>query len=105
MVPYAVIESGGKQHRVKVGQSLKLESLTANPGEQVNFDKVLLVSDGASVVLGEPYVKGSVVAEVVDHGRHKKVTIIKFRRRKHYRRKQGHRQNYTEVKITAINAA
>ena len=103
---YAVIESGGKQHRVKAGQSVKLETLSVAEGATLSFDKVLLVSDGEQVTVGAPYVVGAkVVAEVVSHGRGPKVTIIKFRRRKNYRRKQGHRQGFTEVKITGIVAA
>jgi large subunit ribosomal protein L21 len=103
---YAVIESGGKQHRVKAGQSVKLETLSVAEGATLSFDKVLLVSDGEQVTVGAPYVVGAkVVAEVISHGRGPKITIIKFRRRKNYRRKQGHRQGFTEVKITGIVAA
>ena len=102
---YAVIESGGKQHRVKEGETLKLEKLEAATGETISFDKVLLVGAGADVKVGAPYVAGgSVSAEVVSHGRHDKIRIIKFRRRKHYKRETGHRQWFTEVKITGINA-
>lgn len=102
---YAVIESGGKQHRVKEGETLKLEKLEVATGETVDFDKVLLVGSGADVNIGAPFVEGGkVTAEVVAHGRHKKVTIIKFHRRKHHRKQAGHRQWYTEVKITGISA-
>ena len=102
---YAVIESGGKQHRVKPGEVLKLEKIEAETGAQLQFDKVLLVGEGAEVKVGAPYVAGgSVSAEVVSHGRHDKVRIIKFRRRKHYKRETGHRQWFTEVRITGINA-
>ena len=102
---YAVIESGGKQHRVQEGEVLKLEKLDAATGDTVSFDKVLLVGAGADVKVGAPYVAGSsVAAEVVKHGRHDKIRIIKFRRRKHYKRETGHRQWFTEVKITGINA-
>jgi len=102
---YAVIESGGKQHRVEEGEVLKLEKLEAATGEKVDFDKVLMVGEGESVKIGTPYVEGSkVTAEVVTQGRAKKVNIIKFNRRKHYRRQQGHRQWFTEVKITGIKA-
>ena len=101
---YAVIESGGKQHRVIPGEVLKLEKLNAEAGETVDFDKVLLVGEGQDVQVGAPYVDGGKVsAEVVGHGRHDKVKIIKFRRRKHYRRQAGHRQWYTEVRITDIS--
>ena len=102
---YAVIESGGKQHRVQAGEVLQLEKIEAATGEQLQFDKVLMVGEGAEVKVGTPYVAGSsVAAEVVRHGRGDKIRIIKFRRRKHYKRETGHRQWFTEVKITGINA-
>ena len=101
---YAVIESGGKQHRVVEGETLKLEKIEVATGETVEFDKVLMVS-GATIKIGTPLVAGGkVTAEVVAHGRHKKVKIVKFNRRKHYRRETGHRQWFTEVKITGISA-
>ncbi|MEY3668240.1 MAG: hypothetical protein RL572_1780 [Pseudomonadota bacterium] len=101
---YAVIESGGKQHRVVEGEILKLEKLEAATGEQVSFDKVLMVGEGESVKIGAPYVAGSkVTAEVVAQGRADKVRIIKFRRRKHHLKHQGHRQWFTAVKITGIS--
>jgi large subunit ribosomal protein L21 len=101
---HAVIVSGGKQYRVAQGDTLKLEKLTQTVGDKVSFDQVLLLSDGSKIQAGAPFVQGaSVVGEVVDQARHKKVRIIKMRRRKHYMRRQGHRQDYTEVKITAIN--
>jgi len=100
---YAVIQSGGKQHRVKEGEVLRLEKLEHATGVSFEFDKVLMVANGDDIKIGVPYVDGSkVVAEVVAHGRGKKVSIIKFRRRKHHMKRQGHRQWYTEVKITAI---
>lgn len=100
---YAVIESGGKQHRVKEGETLKLEKIEVPTGESVDFDKVLLVGEGEDVKIGAPYVKGGKVsAEVISQGRHKKVKIMKFRRRKHSMKQAGHRQWYTEVKITGI---
>lgn len=102
---YAVIMSGGKQYRVVEGQTLKLESLPEEVGATVNFEKVLMVGEGDQVKLGKPYLEsGKVSATVVSIGRHKKIEIIKFRRRKHSEKWQGHRQNYTEVKITAIQA-
>lgn len=102
---YAVIESGGKQHRVTEGEVLRLEKLEAATGETVDFDKVLLVGEGESVRIGTPYVEGSsVTAEVVAQGRDKKVNIIKFKRRKHHMKHQGHRQWFTEVRITGIKA-
>ena len=102
---YAVIESGGKQHRVEKGEILQLEKLNAATGDKVKFDKVLLVGEGESVKIGKPYVQGGqVTAEVLREGRGDKIKIIKFNRRKHYKRQQGHRQWYTEVKITGIKA-
>ncbi len=101
---YAVIQSGGKQHRVKEGQTIKLEKLDVETGATVDFDKVLMVGSGEDIKVGAPYVDGAkVTAEVVTHGRHKKVQIIKFKRRKHHMKRMGHRQWFTEVKITGIN--
>jgi large subunit ribosomal protein L21 len=100
---YAVICSGGKQYRVQEGDTLKLESLPEEVGSTVNFDQILLVGQGDQVKLGRPFVDGcKVSATVVSQGRHKKIHIVKFRRRKHHEKWQGHRQNYTEVKITQI---
>jgi len=102
---YAVIESGGKQHRVKEGEVLQLEKIEAATGETLSFDRVLMVGAGADVKVGSPYVAGSTVnAEVLRHGRGDKIRIVKFRRRKHYKRETGHRQWFTEVRITGINA-
>lgn len=102
---YAVFQSGGKQHRVSEGQIVRLEKLEAATGDVVEFDQVLMVSDGNDVKIGAPLVSGGkVTAEIVDHGRGDKVKIVKFRRRKHSRKQQGHRQWFTEVKITGINA-
>ena len=101
---YAVIESGGKQHRVTEGESLKLEKLEAATGDTIEFDRVLMVG-GDSVQVGTPVVDGAkVTAEVVSHGRHPKVRLVKFNRRKHHRKETGHRQWYTEVRITGISA-
>lgn len=101
---YAVIKSGGKQHRVEEGEVLRLEKIEVATGETVNFEEVLMVGSGEDVKIGAPLVDGaSVSAEVVNHGRADKVSIIKFRRRKHSMKRQGHRQWYTEVKITGIN--
>ena len=102
---FAVFQSGGKQHRVSEGDVVKLEMLTAEPGEEVVFDKVLLVANGDDVNVGAPYVDaGKVTAEVVRTDRAKKVRVIKFKRRKDFLRRQGHRQWFTEVKITGISA-
>lgn len=100
---YAIIKSGGKQYRVKVGQVVRLEKLTAEPGQVISFDEVLLVANGDKVTVGTPTVESAKVnGEVVSHGRGKKVTIFKMKRRKKYRRTQGHRQSFTEVKISEI---
>ena len=100
---YAVIESGGKQHRVEPGEVLLLEKLDIAEGEMVDFDKVMMVGEGEQVEIGTPYVEGGkVTAEVLGHGRGDKVRIIKMRRRKNYRRLAGHRQHFTEVKIKEI---
>ena len=102
---YAVIVSGGKQHRVQEGEILRLEKLEVATGETVKFDQVLLVANGGDITLGAPLVSGATVqAEVLSHGRADKITIIKFRRRKHSLKRQGHRQWYTDVKITGIKA-
>jgi large subunit ribosomal protein L21 len=101
---YAVIVSGGKQHRVVEGEILRLEKLEVETGATYQFEQVLMVVNGDDVKLGAPVVPGATVkAEVLSHGRADKVTIIKFRRRKHSMKRQGHRQWYTEVKITGIN--
>ena len=101
---FAVFASGGKQHRVTEGEVLRLERLPQEPGAEVVFDQVLLVADGDNVTVGSPYVEGGkVTAEVVAEGRDKKVHILKFKRRKDYMRRQGHRQAFTEVKITGIS--
>ncbi|WP_152208350.1 50S ribosomal protein L21 [Marinobacter changyiensis] len=100
---YAVIVSGGKQHRVVEGETLKLEKIETETGGAVEFDRVLMIVDGDTVQIGAPVVEGAkVTAEVVSHGRADKINIIKFRRRKHSMKRQGHRQWYTEVKITGI---
>lgn len=100
---YAVIESGGKQHRVVEGETLKLEKLDVATGDTVDFDRVLMIG-GDTPKIGAPLVEGGkVTAEVVAHGRHKKVRIVKFNRRKHYRNETGHRQWYTEVRVTGIS--
>ena len=101
---YAVIESGGKQHRVKEGETLKLEKIEAATGDNIEFDRVLLVGSGETVKVGTPLVDGGkVTAEVIAQGRHQKIQIIKFNRRKQHRKQVGHRQWFTEVKITGIS--
>ena len=100
---YAVIRTGGKQYKVSPGEKLKVEQLPTEVGAEVVLDQVLMVGEGESVRLGQPTVAGATVkATVVSHGRGDKVTIFKMRRRKHYQKHQGHRQNYTELKIDSI---
>ncbi len=102
---YAVIRSGGKQYRVAPGQVVKLETLALEAGADVNFDEILMVADGDKISIGQPNLdKAKVVGKVVEHARGDKVTIIKFKRRKQYMKKMGHRQNYTAVEITEIKA-
>ena len=100
---HAVIVSGGKQYRVQEGDVLKLEKLTAEPGSTINFDQVLMAGTGEAIKLGKPFLEGcKVTASVMEQGRDKKIRIIKFRRRKHHMKHMGHRQAYTQVKITKI---
>ena len=102
---YAVIATGGKQYRVEQGSVLRIEKLAAEPGAVVTVDQVLLVGSGESVKVGAPLVGGaSVRATVEKHGQGDKVSVVKFRRRKHYLRMKNHRQKFTEVKVTGINA-
>src|SRR2546429_71676 len=101
---YAVIKTGGKQYKVAAGEKLKVEQIPADVGAEVVLDQVLMVGEGESVRLGQPIVTGATVtATVVAHGRGEKVKIFKMRRRKHYQKHQGHRQNYTELRIDSIN--
>jgi large subunit ribosomal protein L21 len=103
---YAVIKTGGKQYKVAPGEKLSVETLNAEVGTTVAFEEVLMVADGDKLNVGAPLVKGGkVTAEVLAHGRGDKIRIIKHRRRKHYHKEQGHRQNFTQVKITDITAA
>jgi len=100
---YAVVKTGGKQYRITPGEKVKVEQIAAHVGAEVVLDQVLMVGDGDSVRLGQPTLAGAAVkATVVSHGRGDKVTIFKMRRRKHYQKHQGHRQNYTELKIDSI---
>jgi len=101
---FAVFASGGKQHRVSEGEVLRLERLDGEPGDELVFDRVLLVADGDAVQVGKPYLDGGkVTAELVRHDRGKKIRVLKFKRRKDYMRRQGHRQWFTEVRITGIS--
>ena len=100
---YAVIKTGGKQYRVASGAKVRIEQVAADVGSEIVIDEVLMVADGENVALGTPLVPGaSVKAKIVSHGRGDKVHIFKMRRRKHYRKSQGHRQNYTEIEILGI---
>ncbi len=102
---YAVIATGGKQYRVTEGETLKVEKLEGEEGSAVELDQVLMIADGENIQVGSPALdKGSVTATIKSHGRHKKVGIIKFRRRKHHRKQMGHRQSYTEIEISKIQA-
>ena len=102
---YAVIKTGGKQYRVSAGETLKIETVAGDVGSAVVLDKVLMVADGDKLNVGKPLVEGaSVQATIVSHGRGDKVKIFKMRRRKHYQKHQGHRQNYTEIRIDGISA-
>lgn len=102
---YAVIRTGGKQYKVAAGGKLKVETLTADVGSEIEINDVLMVADGDNIKIGAPIVVGaSVKATVLSHGRGEKVMIFKMRRRKHYRKTQGHRQNYTEIRIDGISA-
>ena len=100
---YAVIKTGGKQYKVAAGEKIKVEQIAADVGQEIVIAQVLAVGDGSQIKVGTPLVSGaSVTATVLAHGRHDKVRIFKMRRRKHYQKRQGHRQNYTELQIGAI---
>lgn len=102
---YAVVHTGGKQYRVAQGDVCRVEKLDAEQGAAVEIDKVLMIADGDNINIGTPYIDGGKVTAVVkEHGRAKKVEIMKFRRRKHHQKKTGHRQYYTDIEITGITA-
>jgi large subunit ribosomal protein L21 len=101
---YAVIKTGGKQYKVAAGEKIKVEQIAADVGQEIVIDQILAVGNGAELKIGTPLVAGaSITATVVAHGRHDKVRIFKLRRRKHYKKSQGHRQNFTELEISAVN--
>ncbi|MEM7194566.1 MAG: 50S ribosomal protein L21 [Pseudomonadota bacterium] len=102
---YAVVETGGKQYKVAIGDKLKVEKIAAEEGASIDFDRVLMVADGDDVTVGTPLVETAVSATVVGHGRGDKIRVFKMKRRKNYRRTAGHRQHYTELEITAIGGA
>jgi len=100
---YAVIKAGGKQYKVVAGETIKIERIGAEVGQEILIDHVLAVGDGAGLKVGTPLVTGATVkATVLSHGRHDKVRIFKMRRRKHYQKRQGHRQNFTELQISSV---
>ena len=102
---YAVIKTGGKQYRVAVGEKLKIEQIPADVDSEVRLDQVLMVGQGDDVIIGTPIIAGAfITAKIISQGRGEKVKIFKLRRRKHYQRQQGHRQNYTEILIQAVNS-
>ena len=102
---YAVIRTGGKQYKVAAGEKIRIEQIAADVGQEIVIDQVLAVGDGATLQVGTPLVSGaSVKATVLAQGRHDKVRIFKMRRRKHYQKRQGHRQNFTEIQISAVSA-
>jgi large subunit ribosomal protein L21 len=102
---YAVVASGGKQYRVQEGQTLRVEKLTGEVGASVQFDQVLLYSDGKTLNVGTPYLENiKVHGRIVDQGKAEKIIVFKYKRRKRYRRKQGHRQPYTAIRIDQIQA-
>jgi len=102
---YAVIKTGGKQYRITAGEKLKIEQITVDVGSEIVLDQVFMVANGSNIKVGTPVVEGAkVTATVLAHGRHDKVRIFKMRRRKHYQKHQGHRQNYTEIRIDGISA-
>ena len=102
---YAVVKTGGKQYKVAAGEKIKVEQIAADVGQEIVIDQVLAVGNGAELKVGTPLVAGaSVKATIVAHGKHDKVRIFKLRRRKHYKKSQGHRQCYTELSISAVNA-
>ena len=103
---YAVIKTGGKQYRVCAGQKLKIEQIPAEVGAEITLDEVLMLGEGENVQIGAPLVDGAKVqCTVLSHGRHPKIKIFKMRRRKHYQKHQGHRQNYTEIEVKNIQGA
>ncbi|MES1998655.1 MAG: 50S ribosomal protein L21 [Pseudomonadota bacterium] len=102
---YAVIKTGGKQYRVVAGEKLKVEQITADVGSEIVLDQVFMVAEGDNIKVGAPLVDGAkVTATIISHGRGEKIRIFKMRRRKHYQKRMGHRQNYTEIQISGISA-
>ena len=103
---YAVVKTGGKQYRVSPGDTLRVELLDAAEGDEITLNQILMIGEGESVTIGSPMIENaSVTAKVLQHGRGKKVQIVKFRRRKHHRKQMGHRQSFTELEITGLSGA
>jgi large subunit ribosomal protein L21 len=103
---FAIVETGGKQYRVREGQQVKVSKLQAEAGSEITLDKVLVVGEGGDVQIGQPYVEQArVVCDVLNHGREKKIIVFKKKRRKDYRKKQGHRQDFTTLRVKAIAVA
>ncbi len=102
---YAVLVTGGKQYRVMTGETIRVEKLTTEAGQEIKFDQILMLGDGDGVKLGDALKGATVTAKVKSHGRADKVRIIKFRRRKHHKKQMGHRQHYTEIEITGIDGS
>ena len=102
---YAVVVTGGKQYRVMTGETIRVEKLETEAGQEVKFDQILMLGDGEGVKLGDALKGATVTATVKSHGRADKVRIIKFRRRKHHKKQMGHRQHYTEIEITGISGS
>ncbi|AAO27069.1 50S ribosomal protein L21 [Buchnera aphidicola str. Bp (Baizongia pistaciae)] len=101
---YAIFKSGGKQHKVIKGQTIRLEKINQSIGTQIKFKKILMCCNGTHITIGKPHIHNNfILANIINHGRHKKIKIIKFNRRKHYKKQQGHRQNFTDVLITNIH--
>lgn len=102
---YAIFRAAGKQFRAEKGSVLRIPSIPGDPGSKVTFDEVLLWSDGEKVKAGQPVIEGArVTAEILRHGKDRKIVVFKFKRRKNYRRKAGHRQGFTEIKVTEVKA-
>lgn len=103
---YCIFENGGKQHKVHIGQKVRLEKLVDAPGTEISLDKVVMLSDGKRLEYGAPYLKGKAVqARVLQHGRGDKISVIKFKRRKHHLKRMNHRQSYTEIEILGLGQA
>ncbi|CAL4322234.1 50S ribosomal protein L21 [Buchnera aphidicola] len=100
---YAIFSNGGKQYQAKIGQTIRLEKINLNQGKQIKFHNILMIVDNNNIQIGKPKILNSfVLGDIIQHGKNKKIKIIKFNRRKHYKKTQGHRQNFTDIKIISI---